>query len=474
MTGVMKIRAATRVAACVVLIGLMPACGDSQSVTARAAAPQDTTQGSTSPEPAAEIACSTVLASNADLVNVAFPDESAKYWFIQLPYVPNTRFRLEGRYPNARYFSYNSYDAQLRQVDSLADFQLDPAEGSVNPFRTPSQTPGDRWGGDYVMYLVPSEVPEPRPANHMYSASTTLILAGPQPNPQLSLLYRVYVASDGDTGEVGLPRIVMETASGDQAIVGLEPCSVIPDLPLSLGLNEAIADADFPLDWPALPLPPPSARFKPVFRKFYSLPDTLTRNTPLHDILPPDTSGGFLGNRDNAYVGVRYFRDQGDSYIVRAKAPTWAGDPRLGGTAPQLRYWSFCTNEFASQRFVACARDDQTALDSQGYFTFVVSDPADRPSNALATNGITWLPWGGLYPDSSAIYRHMLPATHFDQSIQAIPFGTDEAEVMQAYFPETVYCSKAVMEAAGNSARAIFEACQSAYVAPTPITGVLP
>ncbi len=212
-----------------------------------------------------------------------------------------------------------------------------------------------------------------------------------------------------------------------------------------------------------------STRFAPVYRKFYSLPDTLTRNTPLHDILPPDTSGGFLGNRDNAYVGVRYFRDQGDTYIVRAKAPTWAGDPRLKGAAPQLRYWSFCTNEFATQRFVACARDDQTALDAEGYFTFVVSDPADRPANAIAENGISWLPWGGTYPDSSAIYRHMLPALDFAQSIQAIPYGTDEAEVMEAFYPVTVYCGKDVIEAAGDSAKTIFDACAAAYVAPAPL-----
>ena len=452
-----------------VAVGLA-GCGNSDTISARIENQSSATDAN-APAPVADVACSTVLASNADLVNVAFPDESAKYWFIQLPYLPGTRFRIEGRYPNARYFSFNSYDAQLRQVDSLADFQLDPVEGSANPFRAPNQAPGEEWGGDYVMYVVPSEVPDPRPPNQLYAGSTTLVVVGAQPNPQLSLLYRIYIASDGDTGAVGLPRIVMETAAGDQAVVGLEPCSIIPDLPLSLGLNEAIAEASAPADWPES-LPPASTRFKPVFRKFYSLPDTLTRNTPLHDILPPDTSGGFLGNRDNAYVGVRYFRDQGDLYIVRAKAPTWAGDARLGGAAPQLRYWSFCTNEFASQRFVACAHDDQTALDADGYFTYVVSDPADRPSNATADNAITWLPWGGAYPDSSAIYRHMLPSSGFAESIQAVPFGTEEIETMKAFYPLTVYCDKAVIEAAGASAKTVFDACAAAYVPAVPLTAV--
>lgn len=418
------------------------------------------------PEPAApDVLCSSLLASNADLVNVAFPDESAKYWFTQLPYAPGVRYRLEGGFPNARYFSFNTYDVQLRQVDSLADYQIDADPDSVNPYRNPAQTVGDAWGGRYTAYIVPASVPENRPANHLYSASTQLPVGGSLPNPQITILYRIYIAADGDTGEVGLPRIVAENAAGDTAILGLSPCTLLPDLPVTLGINEAIATANFPLDWM---FPPLSTRFKPEYRKFYSLSNTIVRGSPLEGVLPPDTSGGFLGNRDNAYLGVRYFRDQGDLYIVRAKAPTWAGDPRAPN-GPQLRYWSFCTNEFASQRFVACARDDQTTLDSEGYFTYVVSDPNDRPLNATPEHGITWLPWGGIYPDSSAIYRHMLPSSDFAQSVQSVSFGMSEAEVMGEYFPRTVYCKRETVESVGPDARAIFDACVAAYVPPVPI-----
>src|SRR3546814_10363718 len=59
-----------------------------------------------------------------------------------------------------------------------------------------------------------------------------------------------------------------------------------------------------------------------------------------------------------------------------------------------MRYWSVCENEFATQRYVACSADEDTMIDSLGFFTVVVSDAADRPINAVRTNDITWLPWG--------------------------------------------------------------------------------
>ena len=43
-------------------------------------------------------------------------------------------------------------------------------------------------------------------------------------------------------------------------------------------------------------------------------------------------------------------------------------------------------------------RDEQLALDEQGFYTVVVSDAANRPVNATPASGFAWLPWGA-YPD---------------------------------------------------------------------------
>ena len=38
--------------------------------------------------------------------------------------------------------------------------------------------------------------------------------------------------------------------------------------------------------------------------------------------------------------------------------------------------------------------DMMVPLDKEGYYTIVVSLPEDRPKNATAENGVTWINWG--------------------------------------------------------------------------------
>src|SRR5919206_157507 len=43
-------------------------------------------------------------------VNVAYPDQAAVYYSGAYAAVPGTRLRITGRYPHARYMSFNVYD----------------------------------------------------------------------------------------------------------------------------------------------------------------------------------------------------------------------------------------------------------------------------------------------------------------------------------------------------------------------------
>ncbi|HEX4855558.1 MAG TPA: hypothetical protein VFV28_02020, partial [Limnobacter sp.] len=72
------------------------------------------------------LGCGWVAASDTDKANIAFPDSEAKYWVAAAPVSPRTRLRIDGRYPDARYFSYNAYDVALRPTDAVADFELTP------------------------------------------------------------------------------------------------------------------------------------------------------------------------------------------------------------------------------------------------------------------------------------------------------------------------------------------------------------
>ena len=71
-----------------------------------------------------------------------------------------------------------------------------------------------------------------------------------------------------------------------------------------------------------------------------------------------------------------------------------------------LRYWSLCQNDPLTERVVACLNDDRVVVGPDGFATFVVSTPNERPANATARCGVNWLPWG---PNVRGvlIYRHM-------------------------------------------------------------------
>jgi len=116
-----------------------------------------------------------------------------------------------------------------------------------------------------------------------------------------------------------------------------------------------------------------------------------------------------------------------------------------GGT--QLRYWSMCSYEVASERYYGCVTDDEVATDRDGFYTLVLSDPASRPSNAKPACNVNWIPFGPT-PGSVAIMRNMLPDPTFTNAIQFAGYGS-EAQDMGAYYPAGQYTTKSGFEAAG-------------------------
>ena len=134
-----------------------------------------------------------------------------------------------------------------------------------------------------------------------------------------------------------------------------------------------------------------------------------------------------------------------------------------------------CNNEQGQPYpVVACQADYATQLDSQGFYTYVISEdesgtqplapPAWLPPDA------TWLPWGAIDVPNILLLRNMLPASRFRQSVQAaeaagctfdnepgvpVPYevivnaGQCAQGVMGAYYPVAVYCDTAVFSKHG-------------------------
>ena len=391
------------------------------------------------------LGCSWPVKLDADTLNTAFPDESATYWGTRFVSLPGARLVIRGSYPAARYFSFHAYDDAQRPVGALADREISPDAGSVNPFVTPGADPG----GSYTAFVeFTAAPPEPAP-NTLYAGA----MADGTPNPGGFILLRVYVADDpaDATGGVPLPDLSLELPGG--VTIPFARCEPLP--PSTGGaFTEAIRESSFPDAVPRI-VPWLPATTTPEFRRFYGLDRNVWDRVPPNPVTDPVPrfQGGFLSNMHIAYLYKILSREFGDVFVFRAKAPTFP-DTRPPGTgsptdATEVRYWSICENEFATQRYIGCVADHQTVVAPDGFFTFVVSDPADRPDNATAANGVNWLPWGGPFYDGLIIYRHMLPALSFTAAIQNVPEGTDPATVMGDYFPRGGYCTTEAFESAG-------------------------
>lgn len=395
-----------------------------------------------------QVGCSWPFLLDDERLNFAFPDDSSTYWMTRFASVPQSRLIIEGDYPHARYFSFHVYDDAGRPIDALADFEIRPDTGSFNPFASHKLSSRSR---KYTGFVVFTAKPERRETNTMYAGD----MEDGIPNPSGFLIYRVYVSDDPDdpAGEVPLPTVSLD-APGGATTLEFGHCEPVP--PSDNGaINRLTRESDFPDAIPRV-LPFPGTTEDPRFRRFYG-PDREIRerfpSNPATDALPYVNSG-FYANLHIAYLYVRISRDWGDVFVFRARAPSFP-DSRAGAdvTAPrQVRYFSICQNELATQRVVACVPDHEMVIDSDGYFTFVISDPSDRPANAVPAEGINWLPWGGPYYDGVVIYRHMLPAPGFAQAIQNVPEGTDPQPVLGDYFPRAAYCSRTDLERGGVTA----------------------
>lgn len=383
-------------------------------------------------------ACAWPVRDSADLVNVAFPDESAHYWGTVASGIPETGVVVRGRYPRARYFSLQTYSASLAAYDVLTDREIEPSRGR-NPFVKPGRL--DRRphrGGRWEVRIFPGEAPAKPRSNTMYTGSTR-----GAPNLAATVLYRIYTPDDPSDpeGGVGLPTVnpVAEDAEGPV----LAGCSITPLLP-ETGFNELVQQTNWP---DGATVPTRNVTDPPTWKKFFGFGSAIADQLGASQLGPTVDGalgdGGFFNNLDNSYMTATIGRDLGGVVVLRAKMPTFP-DTRAGEPAwrrSQVRYWSICQNHPTTQRYVDCLADHDSVLDGRRRATFVISDPEDRPRNAVRRQGVNWLPWGGIYSSGVLIYRQLVPASHFKRALADVERGDPLKPALGPYLPTIAYCT---------------------------------
>lgn len=400
-------------------------------------------------------ACAWPNKADKATLNVAYPDTNATYWTTSYRLALGESLELHGRFADARYLSFITYGPLGGAIGVLTDRDIQPDAGSTNPFGgSGTNTSGThnytvRVRSDAVhetnaVNALGAESPDAtatttaspatsvpatsEPSTADLTSNATPLGTGTAGDPATvagTLIYRVYLpnANDDPTGGAGLPEVKVLSASGATTTVSTCP---------NPGRNSA-AIAIIDAKGPPTNTPAPA---QPVF------------------IRPAKGAQNLYPNPDNVYVVTIVHHDPGRLVVVRGKAPSFPDTPRAPITGhEQVRYWSLCTNEYRKPYPVSfCVADRDVALDAQGRYTFVISTAADRPPNATAANGVTWLDWGDTSVDALLLLRHMLASPDFGESAINLAPGTLATTTMGEYAPHGVYCTTEAFTRGGPAA----------------------
>ena len=367
---------------------------------------------------------------------------------------PGATLTLSGRYPHSRYASLNAYNSLGAVQDALADFQINPDRGSVNPFRPGALRTARR--RSFTVRLAGDARPEPLSADVRSNAPARNVLHTAIPGDASgtsAVLWRVYVPDRGRDlrGGVALPQPRL-TLAGGRVLTGRAACAALGSqkpfqidssaLLISRGEYDRLRYQPGKPPWfPAQPIP--------VWRVQYNRAYLLSLYTGQVIPNPPKVGqAGFFPNLHNQYVRAALNRKLGKVVALRGKMATtpatYGGERRMKAT--QLRYQSFCMNESVlTTRVMDCVYDEQVPLSRGRRYVVVTSRAEDRPRNATRRCGVAWVRWsargdGGRDHDFGWMQvRNMLPSPTFHHAVQDTRRPGDERRVLGPYLPSAKY-----------------------------------
>ncbi|MDX6653526.1 MAG: hypothetical protein QOH18_218 [Solirubrobacterales bacterium] len=395
--------------------------------------------------------CSWWVKTTPETLNVAFPDSAATYWTTPFYAEEGLSIEVEGTYPNARYMSFNVYNEEGGSFEvggvpsGLADFEIDPDQGSINPFQAQGEP-----GGSFTVTLS-SEVKKGQ-SNRLPIAPNGA--AGKEGGAPLGfLLYRAYLPTGGN-GTVKLPRL---TVVKDGVRTSLSQC------PKPSG---KLAPGEFKTKQAT-----PKAQLKKALKKLHkavkeggssgTAPCRGSECPPAMEFFRATAAAtnAFFPNVNNAYVSALFPPIPGKVVVVRGKAATTpAGESPVPWPQNdlQLRYWSLCNNIYRSPWPVVanpesgggteygCKADFETQLSAASEYAYVVGKPGQAA--AIERAGGTFIPLSTTQPHARQIliFRNMLPNESFKFAVQDAPQTNspeETAAAMGAYYPRAYRCT---------------------------------
>jgi hypothetical protein len=387
--------------------------------------------------------------------NAAFPGTEITYWGAKFVTPPGSVLTLKGRFPHARYSSFNAYESNGASASSLSDRAIRPDRGSINP-----SLPGaDRNSKkrNYTVRVLGQAAPPVLAANTLYAA--------PRTGFHQDVLYRVYIPDRGRdlSGGTGLPVPSLQLADGT-VLTGQPLCDALNSIHDYSGslMSQATYDGlvnspgKDPATNPALP------QFG--FFKYFNLLNVFARyrNEAAWQSAwasNPKEEGTQYNNNDARYMLGAYSFRFGEALAVYGRMPMTPTTLRGNRTtrAGQLVEWDMCViQSLVTTRTHACLFDEQVPMRSRKRnYVIAVTQAADRPANARRECGVAWLPAdpagdGAGRPDAGMLLtRNVLPSPGFKRSVWDVTTPFNAEEVMGPYYPRGAYMSKEEFESRG-------------------------
>ncbi|NUN99469.1 MAG: discoidin domain-containing protein [Saprospiraceae bacterium] len=385
-----------------------------------------------------------------DSLYAGIPDPKVTYLFLGTALAPfGSKLVLEGEFPHCRFFSVQitpplngvEYYAQ-RQFGtaeiSVADADIEPLPGNTNPFRVGADrnaadrkyrlefdlTTGDpvslNSGGHVHPYRLGANTRKGAMLVYQGPLGHKTVAGTPLPTPgdwNLGALWlRIYEPDNNvdALGGVPMPKVWFELPNGERYFMGSDftPLQQRADFTIANRITDPNPDAGSG---------PNAGWFKSwgITRSMlngvciannWSRPDSGARVNQIElgwtgrgefQPAPGNYEPHATTNNYATYLGRSMTVPPGMVAVLTGTLPTFPSTRNGEATmqSAQVRYWSICgidqdpLSPLPATTIHAIA-DADVVIDHQRNYIIAYSRPGDRPVNATASNGVSWVDWG--------------------------------------------------------------------------------
>jgi hypothetical protein len=456
----------------------------------------------------------------------SFPDPHCTYLLAPVLYAPfGAKLRMEGEFPYCRFFSIQvspPFDPAEYRYDkwsgkgevSLVDADIEPEPGHTNPFRPNGDRLATRrrYTAEFQMALGNPTALNPVAHKFPYRGRGPRYASGIQFQGPWGLdkksghgrgLYDFgdvwvrYFGIDHDkmpSAGVPLPKLYFELKTGERFFIVADFAGLIKASEATMP-NRDKGNSD-PAKYNG-----PTTGWDKQFGIFLQISTGLSRalykeaprdrayvraldlgvngrgenQPPPANYEPHATSSNYTG-----YLTTGTSIKKGKVFVLAGKLPTFPDTRRGAKTlAPaQMRYWSITSYdaEFPFSEIKGLENtsvmDDELVLNANREYIIVYSRQEDRPRNATAANGVTWVDWGRTCIQSFTLrWISVGPEWSFDLAPheENLPWakstwsgsqhdpslvGTNQPGFLRDYHPVKHYLTKEAFEQLGDQVTA--------------------